>query len=90
MSGVVKGAQAAVKNVLFPKKAAPKAAAPAATSTAAATGGAAPAAERPRVATPEEAVMALRRRRGSRTLLSQERMDAEAGLSGEQTTLGGM
>lgn len=81
MSGVVKGAQKLVKNVLFPKKSAP---------AAAATGGAAPAAERPRVATPEEIVAGLRRRRGSRTLLSQERMDAEAGLAGEQTTLGGM
>lgn len=90
MSGVVKGAQKVVKNVLFPKKSAPAAAAPAATSTAAATGGAAPAAERPRVAMPEEIVTKLRRRRGSRTLLSQERMDAESGLAGEQTTLGGM
>lgn len=45
---------------------------------------------KPRAATADEAVMALRRRRGSRTLLSQERMDAEAGLAGEQNTLGGM
>lgn len=44
---------------------------------------------KPREATPEERVVALRRRRGSRALLSQERMDAEAGLAGEQTTLGG-
>jgi len=44
---------------------------------------------KPREATAEERTIALRRRRGSRALLSQERMDAEAGLSGEQTTLGG-
>jgi hypothetical protein len=43
-----------------------------------------------RVASPEEKVLALRRRRGSRALLSQERVDAEAGLGGQQTTLGGM
>lgn len=42
-----------------------------------------------RVATPEERAVALRRRRGARALLSEERMDAEAGLAGEQTTLGG-
>jgi hypothetical protein len=43
-----------------------------------------------RIASPEEKVLALRRRRGSRALLSQERVDAEAGLGGETTTLGGM
>jgi hypothetical protein len=43
-----------------------------------------------RMASPEEKVLALRRRRGSRALLSQERVDAEAGLGGQQTTLGGM
>ncbi len=49
-------------------------------------------AEKPaaRAATAEERAVALRRRRGSRALLSQERMDAEAGLAGDQTTLGGM
>jgi hypothetical protein len=31
----------------------------------------------------------LRRRRGARALLSQERVDAEAGLLGNQTNLGG-
>ena len=48
-------------------------------------------ADRPaaRVATQEERTLALRRRRGSRALLSQERIDAEAGLAGDQTTLGG-
>ena len=45
---------------------------------------------KPREATAEERTIALRRRRGSRALLSQERMDAEAGLLGNQTTLGGM
>ncbi len=40
-------------------------------------------------AKPEQAVTALRRRRGSRTLLSQERMDAELGLGGGASTLGG-
>jgi hypothetical protein len=44
---------------------------------------------KPREATAEERTIALRRRRGSRALLSQERMDAEAGLAGDQTTLGG-
>jgi hypothetical protein len=37
--------------------------------------------------------LALRRRRGTRSLLSQERLDAEAAssaLAGQQTTLGGM
>jgi hypothetical protein len=43
-----------------------------------------------RVAAPEERFLALRRRRGSRTLLSQERLNAESGLGGETTTLGGM
>jgi hypothetical protein len=42
-----------------------------------------------RVASPEERSLALRRRRGSRALLSEERMNAESGLSGEQTMLGG-
>jgi hypothetical protein len=42
-----------------------------------------------RVATPEERAVALRRRRGARALLSEERMDAETGLAGDQTTLGG-
>jgi hypothetical protein len=67
----------------------------AATKATTATGGAAattaeasqPAA---RVAAPEERFLALRRRRGSRTLLSQERLNAESGLGGETTTLGGM
>lgn len=43
-----------------------------------------------RMATPEERALALRRRRGSRSLLSEERMNAESGLGGDQTTLGGM
>lgn len=43
-----------------------------------------------RSASAEEKALALRRRRGSRSLLSQERIDAEAGLGGDQTTLGGM
>lgn len=43
-----------------------------------------------RTATPEERVLALRRRRGTRSLLSEERMNAESGLGGDQTTLGGM
>lgn len=43
-----------------------------------------------RVTTPEERALALRRRRGSRALLSEERMNAESGLGGDQTTLGGM
>jgi hypothetical protein len=47
------------------------------------------AAQNARVATPEERAIALRRRRGTRALLSQERMDAEAGLAGDQTMLGG-
>jgi hypothetical protein len=37
--------------------------------------------------------LALRRRRGTRSLLSQERIDAESAVSalaGQQTTLGGM
>lgn len=41
-----------------------------------------------RMATPEEKALALRRRRGGRALLSQERMESEAGLGGDQTTLG--
>lgn len=57
---------------------APQAAAPASAS------------EKPRVASPEERALALRRRRGSRSLLSEERMNAESGLGGDQTTLGGM
>lgn len=43
-----------------------------------------------RITTPEERALALRRRRGSRSLLSEERMNAESGLGGDQTTLGGM
>lgn len=43
-----------------------------------------------RAATAEERAIALRRRRGTRALLSQERIDAEMGLGGDQTTLGGM
>lgn len=43
-----------------------------------------------RMASPEERALALRRRRGSRSLLSEERMNAESGLGGDQTTLGGM
>lgn len=43
-----------------------------------------------RVASEGEKAMALRRRRGTRALLSQERLDAEAALGGEQTTLGSM
>ena len=43
-----------------------------------------------RVASEEEKSKALRRRRGTRSLLSQERIDAEAGLGGEKTTLGSM
>lgn len=43
-----------------------------------------------RMTTPEERALALRRRRGSRALLSEERMNAESGLGGDQTTLGGM
>jgi hypothetical protein len=42
-----------------------------------------------RMASPEERAIALRRRRGTRALLSEERMEAEAGLGGQQTTLGG-
>lgn len=42
-----------------------------------------------RMASQEERAIALRRRRGTRALLSQERMDAEAGLAGDQTMLGG-
>lgn len=42
-----------------------------------------------RVSTPEERAIALRRRRGSRALLSEERVNAESGLGGEMTTLGG-
>lgn len=77
MSGVVRG----VKNLLRGGSS------PAQPATQAS---ATPAAPKPRAATADEAVNALRRRRGSRTLLSQERMDAEAGLGGDQTTLGGM
>lgn len=80
MSGVVRG----VKNLL---RGGSSPAQPAAQASAAP---AVPATPKPRAATADEAVNALRRRRGSRTLLSQERMDAEAGLAGEQTTLGGM
>lgn len=47
------------------------------------------AAQNARASTPEERAVALRRRRGTRALLSQERIDAEAGLSGGQTMLGG-
>ena len=47
------------------------------------------AAAKPRVASSEERSLALRRRRGSRTLLSEERMNSETGLGGDQTTLGG-
>lgn len=46
-----------------------------------------------RAASAEEKGLALRRRRGTRSLLSQERLDAEAAssaLAGQQTTLGGM
>lgn len=52
----------------------------------------APTAEKPvvRTTTPEERALAMRRRRGARSLLSEERMNAEAGLGGDQTTLGGM
>ena len=51
----------------------------------------APAEEKPaaRMASPEERALALRRRRGSRSLLSEERMNAESGLGGDQTMLGG-
>lgn len=56
-------------------------------AAAAATEAAKPAA---RAATPEERAVALRRRRGSRALLSQERVNAESGLGGDMTTLGGM
>jgi hypothetical protein len=42
-----------------------------------------------RMASPEERALALRRRRGSRSLLSEERMNAESGLGGDQTMLGG-
>lgn len=85
MSGVVKGAQKVLKNALFPKKEAPAAAAPAA-QRGEPVG---PAASIARGDTPEKAITALRRRRGSRTLLSQERMDAELGLGGGASTLGG-
>lgn len=80
MSGIVRGGQQVLREAFFGKKAAP--ATPAAVNE--------PQAQKPRTATPDETSTALRRRRGSRTLLSQERMDAEAGLAGEQTTLGGM
>lgn len=43
-----------------------------------------------RMSSPEERALALRRRRGSRALLSEERINAESGLGGDQTTLGGM
>lgn len=43
-----------------------------------------------RMASPEERAIALRRRRGTRALLSEERMNSESGLGGDQTTLGGM
>ena len=46
-----------------------------------------------RAASAEEKSLALRRRRGTRSLLSQERLDAEsavASLAGQKTTLGGM
>jgi hypothetical protein len=79
MSGVVRG----VKNLL-------RGGSSSAPAQPAAQASATPATPKPRAATADEAVMALRRRRGSRTLLSQERMDAEAGLAGEQNTLGGM
>lgn len=42
-----------------------------------------------RSASEGEKALALRRRRGTRSLLSQERIDAESGLGGDQTTLGG-
>lgn len=42
-----------------------------------------------RMASPEERALALRRRRGTRSLLSEERMNAESGLGGDQTMLGG-
>lgn len=44
---------------------------------------------KPRETTAEERAIALRRRRGTRSLLSQERVNAESGLGGEMTTLGG-
>jgi hypothetical protein len=46
-----------------------------------------------RAASAEEKSLALRRRRGTRSLLSQERLDAESAVSslaGQKTTLGGM
>ncbi len=63
---------------------------PAGTTATASAGTPQPAA---RAASAEEKGLALRRRRGTRSLLSQERIDAEAAssaLAGQQTTLGGM
>jgi hypothetical protein len=92
MSGVAKG----VGNVFVKagqalsgkKKAAPAEAPMSAQAAAPQPAGAQAAAAR--VAPPEERAIALRRRRGSRALLSQERVNAESGLGGEMTTLGGM
>jgi len=63
---------------------------PAGTTATASAGAPQPAA---RAASAEEKSLALRRRRGTRSLLSQERIDAESAssaLAGQQTTLGGM
>jgi hypothetical protein len=84
MSGVAKQV-----NKLFSGRETKQAFATEAAKQEAATSQAAAASQNARAATPEERAVALRRRRGSRALLSQERMDAEAGLSGEQTILGG-
>jgi hypothetical protein len=95
MSGVVKG----VGNVFVKagqalsgkKKAAPAEAPMSAQAAAPQPAGAqAAGSAAARVAPPEERAIALRRRRGSRALLSQERVNAESGLGGEMTTLGGM
>lgn len=89
MSGIVRG----VKNLLRGGSSSKPAAKATTTATKTATAGAEGGAEKPRVAMQEEIENKLRRRRGSRTLLSQERIDAETGLTslaGEQTTLGGM
>jgi len=82
MSGAVKQVGKLFGGKSSAAPAAPQAAAPQAAAPASAS-------EKPRVASPEERAIALRRRRGTRSLLSAERIEAEAGLGGQQTTLGG-
>lgn len=78
MSGVVRGVKNLLRGGPSPAQPAAKKGEPVGPAASIASG-----------ATPEQAVTALRRRRGSRTLLSQERMDAELGLGGGASTLGG-